>query len=364
MCRSCLCFVPACDDGFADPGEECGEPTLAACPAGDVCTSGCVCGPPVCGNGDAEPGETCGEPGLDCPMGQACDPEACICLPAPSCGDDTADPGEQCGEPTLAACPATDECLNCVCTALCGNGRVDPDETCGEMGLSCAAGQTCAGCRCVSPCGNGTVDPGEECDPANTAPGAPPGAPTCTSSVYCSARCIVEARPRVCGNGCQDLTETCGEPGLPANCGANPCEDCHCPNPCGNGVLDEGEACDGTLFSEGCGLGVGGGGRPVRYCTSSCECDFSVCRDGFVEGPEQCEWTCDKGCDVSSPCANALQECDFFTCGCEFPVCGDGVHGTGEYDTCDTISDPCGPGQVCTGSEDGQIYCFCNSIDP
>ena len=73
-----------CGNGSADPGEQCGEPTLPAC--SDPCTSclQCICAldPPLCGDGRVCGTEQC-EIDADCGAGKSC--AGCQCVNTPVC---------------------------------------------------------------------------------------------------------------------------------------------------------------------------------------------------------------------------------------------------------------------------------------
>ncbi len=296
---------PACGNGSADRGEQCGEPGLS-CPQGQTCNStSCLCsGGGLCGNGTINQGEQCGEPGLICPQDQTCEAGWCLCQGAVTCGNGSADRGEQCGEPGLS-CPQGQICgqNTCLCTGgpYCGDGNINRGELCGEPGLSCAPGQTCnpTNCLCVSPanlffiCGDGKKDPGEECDDGNN-----------RDEDGCGSLCLVEAG--FCGDAIvqKGLGEQC-EPStfdrsLSFICGP----DCRFHSfTCGDGRVDAGEECDeGLRNSDG----------PNAHCRTNCS--FARCGDATLDTvTEQCDDGnklggdgCDKYCRPQAGAAQSV----------------------------------------------------------
>ncbi len=125
-------IVPVCGNGINESGEQCGEPSFAACGAGKLCQN-CICVVNPCGNGVFDTGEQCGEPSSP-------------------------------GSPIIVSCPSSisspQVCANCRCIglssvlgfAVCGDGVVNAyaGEVCGEPGLpGCGQGKLCQNCRCI-----------------------------------------------------------------------------------------------------------------------------------------------------------------------------------------------------------------------
>jgi len=73
-----------CNDGTADPGEQCGEPGLPGCADPCASCSQCTCVPtaPVCGDGNVCGSEAC-ENDAECGSGQTC--TGCQCVNPPAC---------------------------------------------------------------------------------------------------------------------------------------------------------------------------------------------------------------------------------------------------------------------------------------
>ena len=171
---------PGCNNGQADPGEQCGDPGTAGCAANENCVN-CKCqrGPPACANGAIEFGEECNEPGLPgCPVGTDC--KKCKCVgPGDKrnpCDNGVFAPenGELCdinANPT--GCPAGTKCIgkngpdgihSCRCqgegaatttttsstTSTTSTTTTTAQQTCAEKGfcqvvdnLGCEEGETC-----------------------------------------------------------------------------------------------------------------------------------------------------------------------------------------------------------------------------
>ena len=165
--------LPACGDGFVDPGEECDEGPANG--AGSFCRLDCVVN--TCPDGYVGPGETCDDGNFD-------DADECTsaCGPA-TCGDGVVQQGnsEACDEGPANALDGA--CLPSCQLATCGDGNIHAgvevcdgvdvqDHTCQDFGLTGGAVACAPGCTTLDldgcfACGDGNVDPGEDCDSHN-----------------------------------------------------------------------------------------------------------------------------------------------------------------------------------------------------
>ncbi|MFO1463751.1 MAG: thrombospondin type 3 repeat-containing protein [bacterium] len=246
------CTLPACGDGKATEGEECGEPGLSVCLGGASCNS-CVCG--------CDTQEGC-SPGYFCDLAhrcESCDVESVSCAQSQQCMDVAA----KCGAPPD---------INFVCDLLHGGSCVLPPDSCGNGVCDCQSGENYGVCpedcpRVETDCHDG-VD--NDCDGLLECQKG--GDPDC-SPEECSI-----VRPPNCGNGtcdCADgenarncqadcpVSETNCNDGIDNDCdGRIECtpdeQDCQeipdgdpkaCPSVpplpgfCGDGVCDRGESC-------------------------------------------------------------------------------------------------------------------------
>jgi cysteine-rich repeat protein len=121
----------------------------------------------------------------------------------------------------------------------------------------------------------------------------------------------VEIDTPVCGNGVQEIGETCDDGNTTAGDGCS--DTCQFePDVCGNGVLEEtsnNEECDDGNTNAGDG------------CDPNCN---SVCGDGFVVGTEECD---DSNTTAGDGCSD--------TCTIEADVCGNTVVEPSNTETCD-----------------------------
>jgi hypothetical protein len=275
--------------------------------------------PSACGDGVVEPGETCDSAagGADaCPT--TCPPSPSPCLQMNLVGS-AADCSAQCVPMPLLACSAErDACCPAGCTAA-----TDPD--------------------CSPTCGDGTVAEGELCDTAIAAglPGACPT--TCSDGDPCTDDLLLSAG--TCSATCVHLRVTAfvaGDACCPP--GADFTVDPDCAPICGNGVVERPvESCDYAAAADSCPTScppagacttvvlrgspasctascvstpivacVGGDGCCPPGCTAATDSDCpTVCGDGVVEAPEQC----DRGITAGQPgaCASTCDDADACT---------------------------------------------------
>lgn len=186
-----------CDDGnCATVSDTCGAlGTCIGSPRARVCGDGCV-----------ETGETCGEPGLAvCLSDQTCNLQ-CNCQdsgPADSDEDGVPDGSDSChGTSTGQVVDAS----GCSCDQkTCNDTSICTTDSCNATTAQCVFMNNANSCSDGNPC---TV--GDTCSGGSCVPGGPP--------------------TRVCGDGCVETGENCGEPGLPACQAGQVCRlsDCTC----------------------------------------------------------------------------------------------------------------------------------------
>lgn len=432
------CTDVVCGDGTANTtaGEECNEPGLS-CSVGETCnTSTCICeSTGSCGNGVVDPGEECGEPELPaCPAETQC--EDCVCV-ATTCGNNVVDPGEECDNGKHCPNPFYPPYGLAECNENT-NACLDPNDCMPQSGDGCSAT-----CELENTCGDGIEEYGEECDDgkqcALDADLHPLNRAQCTTDDDCSALalCVNNACPDetscsvdedctdtciqfdddfcdnecnndtwVCGDGDIDFGEECREPGT-TDCPELPCvdgscvgaswscdpqghcyrsciqESCTCGQVilCGNGAVDPGEECDdGTQCSNDPTIdctGVGdsvcvdaGAGSCVKFTADGCDpaCTTEFCGDGILQDerywygassqtfPGGLGEECDDGNTTSGDGCSA-------TCTIETgPVCGDGNIDPGEE--CDDGNTTNGDGCSSTCQIENPDLCGNGWIDP
>lgn len=229
-------------------------------------------------------------------------------------------------------------------TTSCGNGVLNGVEACD--GASFASGTDCASLnlgvgnlRCSSTC---TLDTS-----------------SCAVRDYCTANNLY-------GNGQCDACDLLGgvrDPDCETACGMDEaCGDRFDPltatwtckrlgkidpdcGTCGNGVVDGNELCDQRAFANDqftCESYDFLGG--TLACKSDCtpnfaQCTFSVCGDGQLEGPEQCDGTNFSGqtCEGRGYAGGTLScsSCVISESTCVAPGCGNGIVEPGLEEACD-----------------------------
>ena len=273
-----------------------------------ACASGTVC----------EGGDCTGKPTFPTPDGQSVDSTEPDATATPTCGNGTLDPGEACDPTTAQGCPS--ECLNppgctvqtlvgdaTLCTARCETDfiqqAIDGDGCCPTD----ATPDTDTDC---SLCGNGVQDIGETCDPpATCVTSCPATQDPCTQFTFvgsaetCNAQCVATPVTNLLdGDGC-----------CPTGGTADTDTDCML---CGNGQLDVGETCD-----------------PPSTCPTSCPPPNGCMQSIEVGSPLTCNAEC-VGTLIVTPkdgdscCPNgATAQTDS---DCQAAACGDGIIGGSE----------------------------------
>jgi len=267
-------------------------------------------------------------------------------------------PVSQCnGSGCLATQQKSQECMGSDVEAVAGAVCVETSgasfvanvcevTACGDQATGGASGQGgtggsgAAGVSNDVVCGNGRLDTGEACDDGN---------------------------PRM-GDGCNGACQL--EPNYACDAVGAPCVSTI---RCGNGVVDVGEACDdgNTQDGDGCALDCSRTesgwicATPGFPCNVSTGTPLSVCGNGVVEAPEQCDdgvndgtyGTCTPGCVLAARCGDGVvqgpEDCDdgentgaYGACGplCRpGPHCGDGILQL-ENEACDDGNDQGGHG--------------------
>lgn len=122
-----MCKGPNCGNGTVDQGEECDDGNGKN---GDGCSSACQ-RENTCGNGTVDSGETCGEPDLAaCGAGYLC--SQCNCIVNPLCGNGVLDAGEDC-DPKAANRALSANCDPVTCkNPGCGNTEKEAGEACDD----------------------------------------------------------------------------------------------------------------------------------------------------------------------------------------------------------------------------------------
>lgn len=325
--------VPACGDGFLDPGEVCDDGTDNSDVRADACRTDCR--EPYCGDTIIDTGEECdkdtlsetecgrlgfthGE--LSCTNGCTLDTSQCG-----TCGNGEAEGAE--GDPRYETCDGSDirgqDCIDvgqasgvlrcdddcewdisgCVGGGpVCGNSVVEANEECDDGNNTACDG--CSELCLVETCGNGVVECGEQCDDGNTNAGD-----------NCSPLCNLEA----CGNGFPDPGEVCDDGNLQFGDGCS--GDCQSIETCGNGYVD-------TIESEECDDASANSDTAPDACRTNCT--LADCGDGVIDAGEQCDGT-NVGGETCSAYSGGLFNHGWMVCGstCALStgccsVCGDG----------------------------------------
>ncbi|MCC7345669.1 MAG: hypothetical protein IT573_12075, partial [Deltaproteobacteria bacterium] len=286
-------FGCGCGDNVCDPsdGETCG-----------TCPQDCgAC--PACGDGNADEGEECGDPGTSpgtCTAPETC--EGCRCVPPPPvCGNNDQELGEECDGTDNAACGNLGCTDQCECKR-CGNGTVDSGEQCDNPNDPC----------CNADC---TFNTGNECDDGQFCTendacngGACNGSPkTCDDGVQCTVDSCNETSDQ-----CENPTSSC-ECRTDADCGdGNACTDEYCDtgtftcvradnsNPCDDGLFCNGkDTCGSGTCSVHAGDPCAAGGECADSCNEEkdscndpagtvCKDDGNVCTDNECNGSGEC----------------------------------------------------------------------------
>lgn len=268
---------------------------------------------------------TCGNGTADTDVGEACDTAITAGLGAcPTTCDDL----DACTADVLSGSACTTACLHSAITAA-----VDGDGCC-PAGANANTDDDC-----TAMCGNGEFESGELCDTGITA-GAGACPTTCNDQQACTTDTLVSA------NTCQarcvatPITTPANNDGCcPAANGANATNDNDCSPTCGNGVREGNETCD-TAIAAG-----------PNACPTTCDDDVA-CTTNVLSNPGTCTAACsfpaitmpihNDGC--CPPGANATNDNN-----CQ-PVCRNGVvEGTEQCDDgnnvdTDACKNDCTPG--------------------
>ncbi|MBI3331713.1 DUF4215 domain-containing protein [Candidatus Peregrinibacteria bacterium] len=301
-----VCHVEFCGDGsINDSGtEQCDDGNAAS---GDGCTAACLdefCGDAVTNDNGSE----------QCDNGAGNSdtlPNACRsdCQNA-VCGDGVQDNGEVCDDGNQ---DNGDGCTNTCTVSSCGNGVTEGGEECDDGNQNNE--DSCLN-QCLLPyCGDGQVRDGEDCDDGNIG-----NADGCSSSCeeedgfdcddddggpsVCESECGDGLRvgAEECdddndddGDGCSALCEEeegyiCQEPnaGAPSVC-ATQCGDGKVTSveQCDDGNTANGDGCSNTCAEES-GWTCSETALPPAALPGPSSCS-TICNDGVLTGPEQCE---------------------------------------------------------------------------
>ncbi|MCC7534600.1 MAG: hypothetical protein IT379_00220 [Deltaproteobacteria bacterium] len=335
-----IAAIGACGD---DSNDEC--ETIDDCALGEVCTEAHRCAPAPSMRCETDvdcrdaPG---GVPSL-CGAAGACEP-----LHAESCPDDAVlarvcavtgaatfcvdrllvTCGASAGDEQCELCPQT--CSPDGCTSAPDAGDAGPTTDDGgppdasrdgrvEMPADAAPIDASDAAPAPVVCGDSIIGVGEDCDP--------PAPPECGQLRGCGVDCRFEERVAVCGDGCLEGDETCGD-AVSGGCpGGERCDACACVVArCGDGIVDSGEVCGEPGLAE-C---VGG-----SACTG-CLC-AALCGDGDSDPGEECGEPTLPACGSDSTCTS---------CRCAL-LCGNGALDPGE--ACDPPSAPtCASSSYCS----------------
>jgi len=333
-----------CDDGNANPNDDCHDCRLARCGDGIVQTSGARiedcdfgsnnvpletsscnldCSARVCGDGkvNTTAGEQCDD-GVDNADDKDCTSTCVVNV----CGDGHANTNghiniEQCDDGNAIE---TDGCTTSCTSPSCGNGIVDQGEECDLGSGNSDTGACLLNCK-ISFCGDGKTRTNiEQCDDGNN-----------NNNDGCSSTC----RNETCGNGIRDNLEACDDGNN--NDGDGCSHDCVFET-CGDGIVNNGEDCDDAGESADCNAecttsvcGDGkvnnndgeecdnGGGANGNLDTNDCKsnCKLNVCGDGKKDSQGPVTEACDDGNQINNDGCNV---------GCTLPSCGNGIVDQGE----------------------------------
>jgi hypothetical protein len=172
-------------------------------------------------------------------IGQTCDAASGMCQVTDSDGDGVPDSMDACPG-TLIGPGVVVDASGCACyQKTCSDGNVCTDDSCDPLTAACAFTNNTASCSDGNAC---TL--GDHCSGGTCISGSPPS--------------------RVCGDGCVETGENCGEPGLPACPSGETCRlsDCTCQTtgPC-PGVCTPGQI---QACSTSCGT------TGTQTCSGSC----------------------------------------------------------------------------------------------
>ncbi len=260
--------------------------------------------------------------------------------------------------------------------AECGNGLIEGSELCdgtdmgdstclllglggGDLACTPTCGYDTSGCDTASICGDGFITSGETCDGDELAE------QTCASlglgggTLACSASCGWDTTGcdtvSICGDGFITSGETCDGDEL----AGRDCEDegfasgtlacngmcdgydttgCTAAEECGDGVITGDEVCDGTNLGTPARTCVDEGYRAgTLACLGTClafdvsGCTYeTVCGNGEMEFPEECDGTVPVGVDCTrrgfyGGTVTCGADCTLDVSGCEEGYCGDGT---------------------------------------
>ncbi|MGE0400076.1 MAG: DUF4215 domain-containing protein [Kofleriaceae bacterium] len=249
---------------------------------------------------------TCGNGAFDTALGETCDTG--ITSGAGACPA-SCDDGDACTSDVLAGSECTAACEYAVISA-----PVDGDGCC-PAGANANTDNDC-----TAMCGNGILETGELCDTAIVAgagscPTACNDSESCTTDALmsggsCQARCVFTAittntpgdgccRPGTlpaqdsdcqgCGNGIVEIGETC-DTGIASGAGSCPTT-CTDANACTSNVLSNMGTCTAACTFPPITLPANNDGccpAPAAHANNDNDCS-PVCRNGVVEGTEQCD---------------------------------------------------------------------------
>ena len=370
----CGACPPLCGDGECNGDESC-----------DTCAIDCGDCPDTCGDFVCDAGEDC----INCPSD--CECKMSCCLDNPTAG---------CNEPDCeaAVCSLDDYCCDVTwdgdCADCAAGGETWDGEDCSGVVADCAVcnscgdgvcdlvnGEECVGCSedcgACPTCGDGVCDDtiGEDCHTCDLDCGACPG--SCCEAADGTAGCddatceaaVCAMDDYCCNTEWDDDCVDCASGGstwMGDECSAV-LADCPQCDPCGDGVCDTegGEDCDTCELDCGacpyCGDGECNGGEDCDTCDVDCgACKGDCCVENGSAGCDDvacqaevcaidsfcCENTWDGYCVDCASGQDGYQGLDCAgvdaTCGCEVPVCGDGLCDDTIGEDCDTCPDDCG----------------------
>jgi hypothetical protein len=331
-CGAC----PACGDGTADLGEECGEPSLS-CPNNEVCV-GCRC-LPLCGDGTVQSGEQCDggqccngnctfstgscSDGNNCTVNDVCQNNQCISGTPKDCSDGRACSVDSCDTTTgqclndLNACACSvdadcndnNPCTDDICNQDSGTCSNIPNDTntCDDQN-ACTSADHCSSGLCVgssvtcddtNPCTDDTCDSISGCVFTPNDTNRCTDADLCNGTETCQSGECVPGTPKDCSDGLACSVDSCvPETGqclndlsactcsTDADCDdGNPCTDDTCNGTCSN-VPNDANTCDDQ-----------------NACTTADHCSSGLCVGSVVDCNDNDSCTNDS-CNPATGCSN------------------------------------------------------------